>query len=69
MMWILTNWKGNKNAVTDALSRVVPLPITKQDEHQKDIIPVHMLTTEIPADSTSVTEFRKATAESTYQAY
>ena len=38
---------------------------TKQDELQKDFIPVHMLTTEIPADSTSVAEFRKATVEDT----
>ena len=36
-----------------------------QDGHRKVIIPVHMLTTEIPADSTSVAEFRKATAEDT----
>ena len=55
--------KGKKNVIADALSRVSPLPITKQNEHQKDIIPVHMFTIEIPADSTSVAEFRKATAE------
>ena len=44
---------------------VSPLPIPKQDEHQKDIIPVHILTTEIPAESTSVSAFRKAMVEDT----
>ena len=41
------------------------LPVTKQDEHQRDISPVHMLTIEIPVDSTNVSEFRKATSEDT----
>ena len=57
--------KGKQNFIADALLRVSPLPITKQDEHQKDINPVHMPTTEIPADSTRVAEFRKTTAEDT----
>ena len=57
--------KGKENVIADALYRVSPLPNTKQDEHQKDIIPVNMLITEIPADSTSVAEFRKATVGDT----
>ena len=56
---------GKENAISEVLSRVLHLPITKQDEHQKDIIPIYILTTEIPADSTSEAEFRKATAEDT----
>ena len=57
--------KGKENVITEALSRVSYLPGTKQDEHQKDIIPVSMLTIELPIDSTSVEELRKATAEDT----
>ena len=57
--------KGKENIIADVLSRDLSLPISKQDEHHKDIIPVHMLTTEIPADSTSVAEFRKAIPEDT----
>ena len=54
--------KGKENVIVGALSRVSPLPITEQDEYQKDIIPAHIPTTEIPA---SVVEFRKAKAEDT----
>ena len=57
--------KGKENVITDAHFRVSSLPITKQDAHQKDIIPVHRFTTEIPTDSTSVAELRKTTAEDT----
>ena len=57
--------KGKENVITDALSRVSPLPITTHDGHQKDINPVHMLTTEIPTAPTSEADFRKATAEDT----
>ena len=56
--------KRKENDITDALLRVSLLPVTNQDEHQ-DIIPVNMFTKEIPANSTSVVEFRKATAEDT----
>ena len=55
--------KGKGNVITDALFRVSDMPVTKQDGHQKDIMPVNMLTTEIPADSTYVAWHRKATAE------
>ena len=54
--------KGKENVITVALSN---LSITKQDQHQKDTISVHVLTTEIPADSISVAEFRKTTSEDT----
>ena len=55
--------KGKENVIADALSRISPLHVTNQDVHQKDIIPVHMFITEIPANSTYLSEFRKGTAE------
>ena len=57
--------KGKDNIVADALSRVSPQPIPKEGEEAEDFIPVHMLTEEIPADSTRVGDFRRATAEDT----
>ena len=57
--------KGKDNIVADALSRVSPQPIPKEGEEAKDFIPVHMLTEEIPADSTRVGDFRRATVEDT----
>ena len=51
--------------VADALSRVSPQPTPKEGEDEEDFIPVHMLTEEIPADSTRVGDFRRATAEDT----
>ena len=57
--------KGKENAIAEALSRVSPLPVTKQEGQKKDTIPVYMLTTELPADSSSVVEFEKATAKDT----
>ena len=47
------------------LSRVSPQPTHKQGEDEEDFIPVHMLTEEIPADSTRIRDFRSATAEDT----
>ena len=47
------------------ISGASPLKITKWDGQQKDIIHVWMFTTEVPADSTSVAEFRKVTVEDT----
>ena len=57
--------KGKDNIVADALSRVSPQPTPKEGEDEEDFIPVHMLTEEIPADSTRVGDFRRATAEDT----
>ncbi|PFX19142.1 Retrovirus-related Pol polyprotein from transposon 17.6 [Stylophora pistillata] len=57
--------KGKDNVVADALSRVSPQPTTKEGEDEEYFIPVHMLTEEIPADSTRVGHFRRATAEDT----
>ena len=57
--------KGKDNIVADALSRVSPQPIPKEGEEAEDFIPVHMLTEEIPADSTRVGDFRRATVEDT----
>ena len=51
--------------VADALSRVSPQPTPKEGEDEEDFTPVHMLTEEIPADSTRVGDFRRATAEDT----
>ncbi|PFX22684.1 hypothetical protein AWC38_SpisGene12801 [Stylophora pistillata] len=57
--------KGKDNVVADALSRVSPQPIPREGEDEEDFIPEHMLTEEIPADSTRVGDFRHATAEGT----
>ena len=46
--------KGKDNIVADALSRVSPQPIPKEGEEAEDFTPVHMLSEEIPADSTRV---------------
>ena len=54
-----------ENVIADALIRVSLLPATKQDEHQRDTIPVHMLTTGIPADPTMIAEFHQPTTEDT----
>ena len=56
--------KGKDNVVADALSRVSPQP-TPKGENDEEFIPVHMLTDEIPADSTRIGVFRRATAEDT----
>ena len=57
--------KGKDNVIADVLSRVSPQPTPKQGEDEEDFIPVHMLTEEIPADSTRIRDFRSATAEDT----
>ena len=57
--------KGKDNVVADALSRVSPQPTPKEGEDEEDFIPVHVLTEEIPADSTRVGDFRRTTAEDT----
>ena len=55
--------KGKDNVVAEALSSVSPQPTPKEREDEEDFIPVHMLTEEIPADSTRIGDFRRATAE------
>ena len=57
--------KGKDNVIADALSRVSPQPAPKEGEDEEDFIPVHMLTEEIPFDSTRIGDFRNATAEDT----
>ena len=57
--------KGKDNFIADTLSRVSPQPTPKEGEDEVDFIPVHMLTEEIPADSTRIGDFRSATAEDT----
>ena len=46
------------------ISRVSPQP-TPKEEDEDDFIPFHMLTEEIFADSTRISDFRSATAEDT----
>jgi len=55
--------RGKDNVIADALSRVPPPPVPKEGEDEEDFIPVHMLTEEIPTDSTRIGDFRSATAE------
>ena len=55
--------KGKENVIADALSRVHPLP--NDEEPQEDIIPVHLLTEDVPADSTSMNSFRRETSKDT----
>ena len=50
--------KVKDNVIADALSRVSPQPTPKEGEDEEDFIPVHMLTEEIPADSTRIGDFR-----------
>ena len=57
--------KGKDNVIADTLSRVPPQPTPKGGEDEEDFIPVHMLTEEIPANSTRIRDFRSATAEDT----
>ncbi|PFX13811.1 Retrovirus-related Pol polyprotein from transposon opus [Stylophora pistillata] len=57
--------KGKDNVVADALSRVSPQQTPKEGKYEEDFIPVHKLTEVIPADSTRVGDFKRATAEDT----
>ena len=56
--------KGKENVIVDALSRVSPQPV-REGKTDRDVIPVHMLTEEIPADTASIAGVRRATAEDT----
>ena len=56
--------KGKENVIADALSRVSPQSV-REGKTDRDVIPVHMLTEEIPADTASTADFRRATAEDT----
>ena len=46
--------KGKDNVIADALSRVSPQLTPKQGEDNEDFNPVHVLTEEIPADSSRI---------------
>ena len=48
--------KGKENVIADALSRVSPQPV-REGKKDRDVIPVHMLTEEIPADAASIADF------------
>ncbi len=56
---------GRENVIADALSRVSPLPVPEEELGKREITPVHLLTEDIPADPTSMDNFRKATTEDT----
>ena len=56
--------KGKENVIADPLSRVSPQPV-REGTTARDVIPVHMLTDEIPADTASIADFRRATADDT----
>ena len=45
--------KGKENVIADALSRVSPQQV-RESKVDRDVIPVHMLTEEIPADKASI---------------
>jgi len=53
--------KGQKNAIADALSRIDPLRETQKEEEKQDIIPVHTITSTVPASNKKLTEFKSAT--------
>jgi len=61
---IVNIWVISENDA-DALSRVSPQPTPKEGEDEEDFIPVHVLTEELPSDSTRIGDFRRATAEDT----
>ena len=58
----ITYLKGKDNLVADALSRVSPMQCV-DDEDNLDIVPVHLLTDDLPADSANIMNFREATAD------
>ena len=57
--------KGKDNVIADELPRVSLQPADEEGKEEEDFIPVHMLTEEIPTDSTRIADFRRATAEET----
>ncbi len=55
--------KGLENVVADALSRVTPLPPKSGDVQPDDLIPLHTLTTGVPASESCLDRVREATAQ------
>ena len=56
--------KGTENVIADTLSRVSPQPVC-ESKTVRDVILVHMLTKEIPADTASIPDFPRATPDDT----
>ena len=56
--------KGKENVIADALSRVSPQPV-RESKVDREVIPVHMLTEEIPGDTARIADFRRATGDDT----
>ena len=54
--------KRKENIIADALSRISPQAVTLEGERE-EVIPVHMLTAEIPANPASIECFKQVTAE------
>ncbi len=55
--------KGSENVVADALSRVTPLPPKSGDVQPYGLIPLHTLTTGVPARESCLDRVREGTAQ------
>ena len=53
--------KGKKNVIADALSRVSPKREEEHNSQELEVIPVHYITSTVPADSDRLQEYRVAT--------
>ena len=53
--------KGKKNAIADALSRVSPKREEECNSQELEVIPVHYITSTVPANSDRLQEYRVAT--------
>ena len=53
--------KGKKNVIADALSRVSPKREEEHNSQESEVIPVHYITSTVPADSDRLQEYRVAT--------
>ena len=53
--------KGKKNVIADALSRVSPKRKEEHNSQELEVIPVHYITSTVPADSDRLQEYGVAT--------
>ena len=58
----IENLKGKENVTANPLSRVSPQPV-RESKVDRDVIPVHMFTEEIHADTESRADFQNTTAD------
>jgi hypothetical protein len=54
--------KGQQNVIADALSRVSPMKVVEKDYPPEGMVPLHSLTSAIPATSTIMDQTRTSTA-------